>query len=147
MVPRLVESSRNARKCREVCAVVQRVGNRVTEFRFKYFCLDYVSKIGVSVTERNILPTCLSHTLTDAPPCPTWRAEGIHVGTHRYGWEHVSMGGHVSVGPRASVWHVRAVGATGEGLGACIWGLGVAECGRSGAGLRGVAWRWHRAGR
>ena len=57
------------------------------------------------------------------------------------------MGGHASVGPWVSVWHVRAVGATGEGPGACIGGLGVAECGRSGAGLCGVAWRGHGAGR
>ena len=32
---------------------------------------------------------------------------------------------------------VRAMGAHGEGPGACIGGLGVARCGRSGAGLRG----------
>ena len=56
MVPRMSESSRNAQKCTEVCIVVQRVGNRVTEFGFKYFCLDYVSKIGVSVMERNSIP-------------------------------------------------------------------------------------------
>ena len=37
----------------EVCKVVQRVGNRVAEYGFKYFCPDYVSKIGVSVTEHN----------------------------------------------------------------------------------------------
>ena len=55
MVPRMrmSESSGNAWKCVEVCEVVRRVGNRVTEFGFKYFCLDYVSKIGVSVMERN----------------------------------------------------------------------------------------------
>ena len=69
------------------------------------------------------------------------------MGMHWYGWEHVGVGGHVLVGLWASVWCVRAVGATGEGPGACIGGLGMAECGRSDAGLRGVAWRWHRAGR
>ena len=30
-----------------------KVGNRVAEVRFKYFCLNYVSKNGVNVTERN----------------------------------------------------------------------------------------------
>ena len=53
MVPRMLESSGNARKHAEVCVVVRRVGNRVTEFGFEYFCPDYVRKIGVSVTERN----------------------------------------------------------------------------------------------
>ena len=56
MVPRMSESSGNVRKCAEVCVVVRRVGNRVTEFGFEYFCLDYVSKIGVSVTECNSIP-------------------------------------------------------------------------------------------
>ena len=37
----------------EVCKVVWRVGNQVAEYGFEYFCPDYVSKIGVSVTERN----------------------------------------------------------------------------------------------
>ena len=32
-----------------------KVGNRVAEVRFEYFCLNYVSKIGVSVTECNRL--------------------------------------------------------------------------------------------
>ena len=32
---------------------VQSVGNRVAEVGLEYFCLDYVSKNGVSVTERN----------------------------------------------------------------------------------------------
>ena len=53
MVPRVLESSGNTWKRTEVCKVVRRVENRVTEFGFKYFCLNYVSKIGVSVTERN----------------------------------------------------------------------------------------------
>ena len=53
MVLRMSESSGNARKHVEVCEVVRRVGNRVAEFRFEYFCLDYVSKIGMSVKERN----------------------------------------------------------------------------------------------
>ena len=65
MVPRMSESSGNARKCVEVCEVVQRVGNRVTEFGFEYFCLDYVSKIGVSVTERNSIPP--SRTSSQGP--------------------------------------------------------------------------------
>ena len=33
---------------------VRSVGNRVAEVGLKYFCPDYVSKNGVSVTERNI---------------------------------------------------------------------------------------------
>ena len=53
MVLRMSESSGNARKRAEVCEVMQRVGNRVAEFGFEYFCLDYVSKIGMSVKERN----------------------------------------------------------------------------------------------
>ena len=32
---------------------VRSVGNRVAEVGLEYFCLDYVSKNGVSVTERN----------------------------------------------------------------------------------------------
>ena len=59
MVPRMLESSGNVQST-EVCIVLQRVGNRVTEFGFKYFCLDYVSKIGVSVMERNIPPGPIS---------------------------------------------------------------------------------------
>ena len=47
---------RNYAECAEVCEVVRRVGNRVAEYGFKYFCPDYVSKIGVSVTERNSIP-------------------------------------------------------------------------------------------
>ena len=44
------------------------------------------------------------------------------------GWAHVSG---------ASVQHKRAVGACGEGLGACIGDLGVAGYGRSSMGLHG----------
>ena len=44
---------RNYAECVEVCKVVRRVGNRVAEYGFEYFCLDYVSKIGVSVMEHN----------------------------------------------------------------------------------------------
>ena len=40
----------------EVCKVVWRVENRVAEYGFEYFCPDYVSKIGVSVMERNNVP-------------------------------------------------------------------------------------------
>ena len=65
MVPRMSELSGNAWKRTEVCKVVQRVGNRVTEFGFEYFCLDYVSKIGVSVTERNSIPP--SRTSSQGP--------------------------------------------------------------------------------
>ena len=65
MVPSMSESSRNARKRTEVCEVARRVGNRVAEFRFEYFCPDYVSKIGVSVTERNSIPP--SRTLSRGP--------------------------------------------------------------------------------
>ena len=43
----------NYTECAEVCEVVRRVGNRVAEYRFEYFCPDYVSKIGVSVMECN----------------------------------------------------------------------------------------------
>ena len=32
---------------------VRSVGNRIAEVGLEYFCLDYVSKNGVSVTERN----------------------------------------------------------------------------------------------
>ena len=35
---------------------VRSVGNRVAEVGLEYFCPDYVSKIGVSVTERNSIP-------------------------------------------------------------------------------------------
>ena len=50
---------RNYAERAEVCKVVkvvQRVGNRVAEYGFEYFCPDYVSKIGVSVTECNSIP-------------------------------------------------------------------------------------------
>ena len=57
------------------------------------------------------------------------------------------MGRHMLSGPRVLVQHVRAMRAHGEGPGACIGGLGAAEYGRSGVGLHGVVWRWHRAGR
>ena len=57
MVPRMSESSRNVQKCAEVCEVAKTAGNQVAEFRFEYFCLDYVSKIGMSVTECNTLTT------------------------------------------------------------------------------------------
>ena len=53
MILRMLESSGNARKCAEVCEVTRRVGNRVAEFGFEYFCPDYVSKFGMSVTEHN----------------------------------------------------------------------------------------------
>ena len=43
----------NHRKCAEMCEDVQRVGNRVLEVGFEYFCPDYVSKNGVSVMECN----------------------------------------------------------------------------------------------
>ena len=52
-------------ECAEVCEMVRRIGNRVAEFGFEYFCLDYVSKIGVSVTERNSIPP--SRTLSRGP--------------------------------------------------------------------------------
>ena len=45
---------RNYAERTEVCEVVRRVGNWVAEYGFEYFCPDYVSKIGVSVTERNM---------------------------------------------------------------------------------------------
>ena len=37
----------------EACKDVQRSRNRAAEVGFEYFCMDYVSKNGVSVTERN----------------------------------------------------------------------------------------------
>ena len=46
----------------------------------------------------------------------------VWVGACWHGWVRVS---------EVSVWHVRAVGAHGEGPRACIWGLGVAGYGRS----------------
>ena len=52
---------RNYAECAEVCKVVLRVGNRVAEYRLEYFCLDYVSKIGVSVMERNNHPNLTVH--------------------------------------------------------------------------------------
>ena len=50
----------NYAECTEVCEVVWRVGNRVAEYGFEYFCPDYVSKIGVSVTECNRTTGCTS---------------------------------------------------------------------------------------
>ena len=47
---------RNHWKCVEAREDVQRSRNRVAEVGFEYFCLDYVSKNGVSVMERNIGP-------------------------------------------------------------------------------------------
>ena len=47
---------RNYAECAEVCEMVRRIGNQVAEFRFEYFCPDYVSKIGVSVMEHNSIP-------------------------------------------------------------------------------------------
>ena len=44
---------RNCQKCTEAHEDVQRSRNQVAEVGFKYFCLDYVSKNGVSVTECN----------------------------------------------------------------------------------------------
>ena len=44
---------RNHQKHMEVHEDVRRVGNRVAEVGLEYFCLDYVSKNGVSVTEHN----------------------------------------------------------------------------------------------
>ena len=61
MVPRMSELSGNVRKHAEVCEVARRVGNQVAEFRFEYFCPDYVSKIGMSVMERNRSPTWAAH--------------------------------------------------------------------------------------
>ena len=48
-----LEMHGNVRKCTKLC---KGWGIEFTEFRFEYFCLDYVSKIGVSVTERNSIP-------------------------------------------------------------------------------------------
>ena len=64
---------RNYAERAEVCEVVRRVGNRVAEYRFKYFCLDYVSKFGVSVTERNIWGSC------SLSPTSTWGAQDKHI--------------------------------------------------------------------
>ena len=47
---------RNRWKCTETCEDVWRSRNWVAEVGFKYFCLDYVIKNGVSVTERNSQP-------------------------------------------------------------------------------------------
>ena len=46
----------NFQKCAEVHRDVRRVGNQVAEVGLEYFCPDYVSKNGVSVTERNTFP-------------------------------------------------------------------------------------------
>ena len=54
-----------SRKCMEACEDVQRYRNRVAEVRFRYFCPDYVSKNGVSVTERNSIPP--SRTSSQGP--------------------------------------------------------------------------------
>ena len=69
---------RNYVECVEVCEVVQRVGNRVAEYGFKYFCLDYVSKIEVSVTERNIYPgpRCRGHAWTNLSQASRHGLEG-----------------------------------------------------------------------
>ena len=56
---------RNCRKCAEVHEDVCRVGNQVAEVGLEYFCLDYVSKNGVSVMERNSIPP--SRTLSQGP--------------------------------------------------------------------------------
>ena len=56
---------RNYAERAEVCEVVRRVGNRVAEYGFEYFCPDYVSQIGVSVTERNSIPP--SRTSSQGP--------------------------------------------------------------------------------
>ena len=45
--------SESSEWCR-MCEDVQSVGNRVAEVGLEYFCPDYVSKNGVSVTERNM---------------------------------------------------------------------------------------------
>ena len=44
----------NRRKCTEVREDMQRGRNRVAEVGLEYFCLDYVSKNGVSVMEHNM---------------------------------------------------------------------------------------------
>ena len=53
---------RNVRKCAKSC---EGLGIKFAEFGFEYFCLDYVSKIGVSVTERNGIPP--SRTSSQGP--------------------------------------------------------------------------------
>ena len=45
---------------------VQSVGNHVAEVGLEYFCPDYVSKNGVSVTERNRIPDTPIMVETDA---------------------------------------------------------------------------------
>ena len=55
----------NRWKCMEVCKEVPRSRNQVAEVGFEYFCLDYVSKNGVSVTEHNSIPP--SRTSSQAP--------------------------------------------------------------------------------
>ena len=55
----------------------------------------------------------------------------VRAGACRHGWAHVSG---------VLVWHVRAVGAHGEGMGASIGGLGAARCGRSSTGSHESAW-------
>ena len=44
---------------------MQRSGNQVAEIGFEYFCLDYVSKNGVSVMEHNSIPP--SRTSSQGP--------------------------------------------------------------------------------
>ena len=50
VMDRRFRECRNCWKCMQACKDVQRVGNQVAEVGLKYFCLDYVSKNGVSVT-------------------------------------------------------------------------------------------------
>ena len=47
---------------------VQSVGNHVAEVGLQYFCPDYVSKNGVSVTEHNMLLLCVSTIASLASP-------------------------------------------------------------------------------
>ena len=49
----------------EVHKDMQRSGNQVAKVGFEYFCLDYVSKIGVSVMEHNSIPP--SRTSSQGP--------------------------------------------------------------------------------
>ena len=59
------QECRNHQKCVEAHKDVRRSGNQVAEFGFKYFCLDYVCKNGMSVTECNSIPP--SRTLSWGP--------------------------------------------------------------------------------
>ena len=47
------QSVLESQKCMEACEGVQRSRIQVAEFGCEYFCLDYVSKNGVSITECN----------------------------------------------------------------------------------------------